>query len=179
MTSLNANASTFCCLNRACTATNRAPSIRPSKESHSRAYLKLQNNRPFFNTKSSFFRGNSPFFLHFRQKRLKNMSFLLQFAVLNRLVPRFLAADRDVFDERCLGAVGEADRVAPREVVEKEEHLLRAGAEVVVHLGDRRQIPSNAKSFFNRNRLNQGQKYIFCTAFPVNTEAPDYIIRIA
>ena len=29
-------------------------------------YLELQNEWPFFNRKSSFFRGNSPFFLHFQ-----------------------------------------------------------------------------------------------------------------
>ena len=29
-------------------------------------YLELQNKWPFFDTKSSFFRGNSPFFLRFR-----------------------------------------------------------------------------------------------------------------
>ena len=29
-------------------------------------YLELQKNRPFFNRKSSFFRGDSPFFLHFQ-----------------------------------------------------------------------------------------------------------------
>ena len=37
---------------------------------NSREYLELQNEWPFFNTKASFFRGNSPFFLHFQSKKL-------------------------------------------------------------------------------------------------------------
>ena len=32
----------------------------------SRGYLQSQHKLPFFNTKPSFFRGNSPFFLHFQ-----------------------------------------------------------------------------------------------------------------
>ena len=31
-------------------------------------YLELQNKWPFFNKESSFFRGNSPLFLHFQQR---------------------------------------------------------------------------------------------------------------
>ena len=36
---------------------------------------------PFFHRKSSFFRGNSPFILHFQHKNGK-LAFILQFAVL-------------------------------------------------------------------------------------------------
>ena len=36
---------------------------------------------PFFNTKSSFFRGNSPFSLHFQWKFPKRWSFKVQFAI--------------------------------------------------------------------------------------------------
>ena len=47
-----------------------------------RAYLKLQNNRPCFNTKPSFFRGNSRLSLHFQfENKLKTkLAFMLQFA---------------------------------------------------------------------------------------------------
>ena len=34
------------------------------------AYLELQNDRPFFNRKSSLFRGNSPISLHFQSKKV-------------------------------------------------------------------------------------------------------------
>ena len=41
-----------------------------------------KNDRPLFNTKSSFFRDNSPFFLHFQQiKSGGKLAFMLQFAV--------------------------------------------------------------------------------------------------
>ena len=39
--------------------------VRPSRW----MYLKSQNHRPFFNTKSWFFRGDSPFFLHFQRRK--------------------------------------------------------------------------------------------------------------
>ena len=43
-------------------------------------YLESHNKRPFFNTKSSFFRGNSPLSLHFQWKIQQNKSaFILQF----------------------------------------------------------------------------------------------------
>ena len=45
-------------------------------------YLELQKNRPFFNRKSSFFRGNSPLSLHFQQKVPGEKGISMQFAVL-------------------------------------------------------------------------------------------------
>ena len=36
-------------------------------------YLELQNDRPFFNIKSSLFRGNSPFFLHFQWGKIEKV----------------------------------------------------------------------------------------------------------
>ena len=45
-------------------------------------YLESQNSRPFFNRKSSFFRGNSPLSLHFNETFTNKVEITLQFAVL-------------------------------------------------------------------------------------------------
>ena len=46
------------------------PIADPSSASDAE-YLELQKIRPFFNTKSSFFRGNSLLFLHFQQTEME------------------------------------------------------------------------------------------------------------
>ena len=46
-------------------------SLAASGSARGAPYLKSQNKWPFFNRKSSFFRGNSPFFLHFQNENSK------------------------------------------------------------------------------------------------------------
>ena len=45
------------------------------------------NKWPLFNTNPSFFRGDSPFFLHFQSRKKKKLAFILEFAVLIPILP--------------------------------------------------------------------------------------------